>query len=100
MDIEDTAFLALVVDAETGEPVFPEAREQMGAMLAGKENCPEIRQRRRNRLDWWSISGRGVEIHDMTRPGPHADLAPRQLPCDQDTLKVLLAADDAPVTPK
>lgn len=100
LDIEDTAFLALVVDAETGEPVFPEAREQMAAMLAGAENSPEIRQRRRDRLDWWSIAGRGVEIHDMTRPRTHADLAPRQLSCDQSALNVLLAAHDASYTPR
>lgn len=100
LDIEDNAFLSLVVDAETGEPVFPDTHQKMSVMPTGTENSPEIRQRRRNRLDWWSISGRGVEIHDMTRPRPHADLAPRQLPCDQDALKVLLAADDAPVTPR
>ncbi|WP_323032383.1 hypothetical protein [Paracoccus sp. (in: a-proteobacteria)] len=100
LDIEDYAFLALVVDAETGEPVFPEAREQMAAMLAGKENCPEIRQRRWERLDWWSIAGRGVEIHDMTRVRSQANLTPRHLPCDQDALKVLLAAHDAPYIPR
>ncbi len=100
LDIEDHAFLALVVDAETGEPVFPEAREKMSGMPPGAENSPEIRQRRRERLDWWSIAGRGVEIHDMTRPRPHADLAPRHLPCDQHALKVLLAAHDAPYTPR
>ncbi|MCJ1901622.1 hypothetical protein MR829_14715 [Paracoccus versutus] len=100
LDIEDRAFLALVVDAETGKQVFPDACEQMAAMLAGAENSPDIRQRRRERLDWWSIAGRGVEIHDMLRVRPQADFAPRHLPCDRDALKVLLPADDAPYNPK
>lgn len=100
LDIKDYAFLALVVDAETGKQVFPELRQKLLHIPSGTENSPEIRRLRRDRLDWWSISGRGVDIHDMTTPRPHSDFAPRQLSCDQDALKLLLAAGDAPYAPR
>lgn len=93
LDIEDTAFLALVVDAETGAPVFREMRDQMSMIPRGAENSRDIFQRRRERLDWWSIPGRGVEIHDMTRARPQAGLTPRNLGCDQNALKVLVGHD-------
>lgn len=69
--------------------MFPETREQMAGSPLDFENSPDLRQRRQDRLDWWSPPGRGVEIHDMLR-----------LPCDQDALKVLLAADDVLYTPR
>lgn len=89
LGIGDEAFLALLVDPESGAPLFPELAERrlQGADL----ETAEIRERRRAALQtcdfmFWG-DGRGAEILDLTRP--EAPVAPRSLPIDRPILALL-----------
>lgn len=87
LDLNDLAFLSLVVEADSGEFLFPDIAELRE--IPELHNHDEMRQQRREKLDWWAHSQRGVEIHDLAQPTRIPKRTPRRLACDQAALAIL-----------
>lgn len=71
LDVADMEFLQLVMDLEWSQPllrtmVLERDRGRAMPLLDLDDAPPDIEERRRSRLDWWSTSRRGVAIHDLS----------------------------------
>ncbi len=89
IDIGDTEFLALVVDPNTGDFLFPELRKLPRHTPPADNASLSMLRKRRKKLSWWSVDERGVVVHDLTRNIDQCDLYLRMLPWDRPLREVV-----------